>query len=226
MKTVVVEGGPIWLLILLLVIQWGIAIGFLVLWAASMSRALKACSASNRSMDAGSPWLILIPVFGLVWQFIAVKQTAESLAREYHHRGWMPGEGRPGIETGMITASVIIIVILMRILIIDLNPAMSFALTIVICVLIFMHRERLIAFTERLEKSNRETPMFFVYEQYNNPFAMNQRVQHYASSGATPHSHSPQAMHSPPGWDGSTIWSPPPGWQEPDMSDPGSWFNN
>lgn len=223
---VVVDGGPVWLLALALLVQAALTIGFLVWWASSMSRALNACSVSNREMTPGTAWLILIPGFGLIWQFVAVKKTGESLAKEYYHRGWQSDEGRPGIEVGMIAASVIIIVLLVRILIIDLNPGISFFMTLAICVCIYMHRERLSAFTERLEKSNRETPMFFVFEQYNNPFAIHQQQQFAQHQQLSQQKAAQQQVqqHSSPGWDGTTIWQPPTGWQEPDLSDPRPWF--
>lgn len=225
MDRVVIDGGPVWLLMLAMLIQAALTIGFLVWWAATMSRALKACSYQNRQMDPGSAWLILIPVFGLIWQFIAVKKTSESLAQEYHHRAWQSDEGRPGIEIGMITCGVIIIVVLLRILIIDLNPGLSFFATLAICICIYMHRERLIAFTERLEQSNRETPMFYVFEQYNNPFAVPQQ-QHFAKpSQQTAESPQVQEEFRAPGWDGVSVWTPPSDWKEPDLSDPRPWFS-
>lgn len=217
MATVVVDGGPVWLLLLMLLLQFGLTVGFIIWWAYVMSRALNACSRANRKMEPGLAWLILIPGFGLIWQFIAVTRTAESLAQEYYERGWKSDEGRPGIEIGMITASLLIVVLLIRFIIIDLNPGISFFMTLAICICIYMHRERLNAFTERLEKSNRETPMFFVFEQYNNPFALHYQQQQFHQQPQPP-------RHHAPGWDGRTIWTPPPGWNEPDMDDPRPWF--
>ena len=223
MDRVVVDGGPIWLLVLGMLIQMALTIGFLIWWAATMAKTLRACSFSNRQMDPSSAWLILIPGFGLIWQFIAVQKTSESLAQEYHHRGWHTDEGRPGIEIGMITASLIVIIIFVRILIIDLNPGLSFFGTLAICLSIYMHRERLNAFTERLEQSNKETPMFFVFEQFNNPFASAQQ-QPQQRNQPRAEQHQSEPAHNAPGWDGSTIWAPPANWQEPDLADPRPWF--
>jgi hypothetical protein len=59
-----------------------------------------------------------------------------------------------------------------------------------------------------------------VFEQFNNPFAAQQAQQQ--TQRADPKKEEP---HYPaPGWDGTTIWTPPANWQEPDLTDPRPWF--
>lgn len=214
-----------WLYYLARIIELGTVLGFMIMWAMVMQRALRACSKSNRNLEPGLTFLILVPVFGMIWQFIAVKKTAESLAQEYFHRGWQSDEGRPGIEIGMITCGIFIIVAVLRVIIPDLNPGISFLMSVGVCISIFMHRERLMAFTERLEKSNQDTPMFFVFEQFNNPFAAQQQQQQISVQPSTKIPEPGQADYHNPGWDGVSTWSPPSGWEEPDVSDPRPWFS-
>lgn len=219
---ITVEGGPIWLLALALLAQAALIIGFLIWWASVMSRALKACSAHNRKMEQGNPYLLLIPVFGLVWQFVAVHKTSQSLALEYYERGWKSDEGRPAMETGMIAASLLVIVIIIRLVIIDLNPGISFLMTLANCISIYMHRERLVAFTERIEEENKTTPVFFNFDPMNNPFSYQ---QYFPQAQFPVQQQQPVPQEAPtPMWDGSTTWRPPADWTEPDLSDPRPWF--
>jgi len=44
---------------------------------------LKAIQPENRLMRPGEVWLQLIPLFGLVWQFIVVIRISESIQREF-----------------------------------------------------------------------------------------------------------------------------------------------
>lgn len=222
---ITVQGGPIWLFVLALLVQGALMIGFLIWWASVMSRALKACSVHNRKMETGNPYLLLIPVFGLVWQFVAVHNTSQSLALEYHERGWKSDEGRPAMETGMIAASLFVIVIIIRLIIIDLNPGISFLLTLANCVSIYMHRERLVAFAERIEEENKVAPVFFNFDPMNNPYAFQQYFQgpQFPVHQQQEQQHIPQEAPAPM-WDGSTTWRPPMDWTEPDLSDPRPYF--
>jgi hypothetical protein len=44
---------------------------------------LKAIQPSNRLMSPAEVWLQLIPVIGLIWQFVVVARIADSIQREY-----------------------------------------------------------------------------------------------------------------------------------------------
>lgn len=48
----------------------------------SQQNTLKAIQPQNRTMSPGQVWLQLIPLFGLVWQFIVVTRIADSIQRE------------------------------------------------------------------------------------------------------------------------------------------------
>src|SRR6185312_1059145 len=59
----------------LIVILWLTLIA-LVFFLLALQDALKKCAPSSRTMAPGEVWLWIIPVFGLVWQFIAVRNVA------------------------------------------------------------------------------------------------------------------------------------------------------
>lgn len=48
----------------------------------SQQNTLKAIQPQNRTMQPGEVWLQLIPIFGIVWQFIVVSRIADSIQRE------------------------------------------------------------------------------------------------------------------------------------------------
>jgi len=56
-----------------------VAIFFLI----EQQNILKAIQPQNRLMRPGEVWLQLIPIFGLVWQFIVVIRISESIQREF-----------------------------------------------------------------------------------------------------------------------------------------------
>jgi hypothetical protein len=47
-------------------------------------------------------WLTLIPIFGVVWQFIIVGNIADTLKAEFAQRNINVGEDRPGYNIGLI----------------------------------------------------------------------------------------------------------------------------
>jgi hypothetical protein len=264
------EGGPGWLFLLARLIEMGLLVFMTVIWCMSMERALRACDHSSRRMSLGQSYLIFIPFFGFVWQFIAVNRVSTTLASEYHFRGWKSDEGRPAIEAGLTTCVVILVVFLLRVLIIDLNPGLAFFTTLGICICMYMHRERLNAFTERIEQDNRKIMQSVSLENTVNPFLYgnttafnpqwtahnqwpgNQQQafpqqgmpwqqtsnygtqegyvrQQYAQRSAqqyTQQQAQPKKEEAPrAGWDGTTTWAPPQGWEQPDLSDPSPYFN-
>jgi hypothetical protein len=53
-----------------------------ILFFLSQQKILQVISPENREMSPGSVWLQLIPVFGLVWQFIVVTRISHSVTKE------------------------------------------------------------------------------------------------------------------------------------------------
>ncbi|HET6996801.1 MAG TPA: hypothetical protein VFI06_17530 [Chitinophagaceae bacterium] len=53
-----------------------------ILFLVTQQNTLKIIQPQNRTMQPGEVWLQLIPLFGLVWQFIVVSKISESIRRE------------------------------------------------------------------------------------------------------------------------------------------------
>lgn len=70
-------------------------------WA--LYRALLQVRVSNRVIPAGLVWLLLLPVFAALWNFVVVWTTASSLRKEFSDRDFEIQE-RPGLVYGMIYA--------------------------------------------------------------------------------------------------------------------------
>ncbi len=51
-------------------------------------------------MPPGEVWLLLIPLFNLVWQFVVVAKVAGSLRNEFTRRGLPIDEQEPGKHLG------------------------------------------------------------------------------------------------------------------------------
>jgi len=73
----------------------------LIFFMITLQNTLKAISYENRKMKPKQVWLLLIPFFGLVWQFIIVNRIADSLKAEFASRGIKLDEKRPGFGIGL-----------------------------------------------------------------------------------------------------------------------------
>ena len=73
-------GGAEWILILLIIIPILLlpAIFFLL----TLQKTLKVISPENRKMPPSNVWLMFIPLFNIVWQFIMVDKISQSLFAE------------------------------------------------------------------------------------------------------------------------------------------------
>jgi hypothetical protein len=96
-------------------VKAGMAVGFLIGFAIifaiflipaiffnlTLQKALNRCAPENRAMQPGMVWLLLIPLFNLVWQFLVVINVAKSLGAEFQKRG-MAEEPEPGKTLGLV----------------------------------------------------------------------------------------------------------------------------
>jgi hypothetical protein len=57
----------------------------MIFFLLTQQNTLKAIHPSNRTMNPGEVWLQLIPLFGLVWQFIVVSRISDSIRRELNN---------------------------------------------------------------------------------------------------------------------------------------------
>ena len=53
-----------------------------IFYLITLQSTLKAISEENRKMPPNNVWLQLIPLFGIVWHFIIIKNMADSISAE------------------------------------------------------------------------------------------------------------------------------------------------
>ena len=72
-----------------------------VFFLLTLQNTLKEVSIENRKMEPGMVWLMFIPLFGMVWQFIIVNRLADSLRDEFVKKNVRTSEARPGFAIGL-----------------------------------------------------------------------------------------------------------------------------
>ena len=80
-----------------------IFIGIGICYILTLQRALSRCAPQNRAASPESAWLLLIPLFNIVWQFILYPRISESLEREFRSRN-LPIEHDPAKNLGLALA--------------------------------------------------------------------------------------------------------------------------
>ena len=71
-----------------------------IFYLLTLQKALNRCSPENRAMQPGMVWLMLIPLFNLIWHFLVVINLAKSLGAELQKRG-IAEEPEPGKTIGL-----------------------------------------------------------------------------------------------------------------------------
>lgn len=92
-------GGPE--IMIIVVVVFLLFLTPMILYLMNLQKALEQVSPDLRTTSPGSVWLLLIPVFGIVWNFLLVGHIADSLRAEYHRRNIPVNEQRPGYNTGL-----------------------------------------------------------------------------------------------------------------------------
>jgi len=59
----------------------------LIFYILTLQKALQVVSPENRKLEPGLAWLLIIPVFNLVWNFFIVDAIAVSFTREFEKYG-------------------------------------------------------------------------------------------------------------------------------------------
>lgn len=73
-----------------------------ILYLLTLQNLLKAISHENRLVSPDNVWLMLIPLFNLIYPFILYPKISDSLSHEYESRGWDPdGDFGKGLGTAM-----------------------------------------------------------------------------------------------------------------------------
>jgi hypothetical protein len=75
-----------------------------IFYLLTLSRTLALCAPQNRTIQPGQVWLMLIPLFGIIWNFIMVNRIADTLANEFRMRNIQSNEQRPGYQAGITMA--------------------------------------------------------------------------------------------------------------------------
>jgi hypothetical protein len=88
-------------IILVVFIFFGLSLIPTIFYLLTLQNTLHEVSIENRKMQPGMVWLALIPLFGIIWQFIIVNNIADSLRAEFSQRNINVGEDRPGIGIGL-----------------------------------------------------------------------------------------------------------------------------
>lgn len=72
-----------------------------VFYLLTLQKALERCAVSSRTMQPGMVWLLLVPLFNMIWNFFVVLALARSLANEFARRGMPSPEAEPGQSIGL-----------------------------------------------------------------------------------------------------------------------------
>ena len=72
-----------------------------IFYLVTLQKTLEAIAPENRKMAPGQVWLLLIPLFNLIWQFIAVTNISDSIRDECYRLGIPLSEDRPTYNIGL-----------------------------------------------------------------------------------------------------------------------------
>lgn len=67
----------------------------------TLQKTLEAISNENRAMPPGNVWLMLIPLFNIVWQFIMVDKIAQSITAECAKLNIHQTDAKPTYNIGL-----------------------------------------------------------------------------------------------------------------------------
>lgn len=87
---------------IMVIVVAAVVIGIAVMYLLTMQNLLKAIAPQNRTTEPGNVWLMLIPLFNLVYQFILVGHVADSIVNELNSRNEPLGsDPRPTYQLGL-----------------------------------------------------------------------------------------------------------------------------
>jgi hypothetical protein len=72
-----------------------------IFYLLTLQKALQLVSPDLRKMEPGLVWLMFIPLFSIVWNFIMVGHIGDSLRDEFRRRNIPVDEERPGYSVGL-----------------------------------------------------------------------------------------------------------------------------
>lgn len=92
-------GAFVFLVIFLLII-----LVIYILYLLTLQNALKRVSVGNRTISPGNVWLMLIPIFNIIYAFILYPKISESLKNEFESRN-NPQSGDYAKTLGIVNAA-------------------------------------------------------------------------------------------------------------------------
>jgi hypothetical protein len=72
-----------------------------IFYLITLQSTLRAISEENRKMPPNNVWLQLIPLFGIVWHFIIIKNMADSISEEANLKNIKIDEQKPAYNIGL-----------------------------------------------------------------------------------------------------------------------------
>jgi hypothetical protein len=72
----------------------------MIFYLLTLYKALNRCAVESRTMAPELVWLAIIPLFGLIWQFMVVTNMGKSLHNEFVKRG-IEADPNPGYSVGI-----------------------------------------------------------------------------------------------------------------------------
>ena len=72
-----------------------------IFYLVTLQSTFNSISVENRKMPAGNVWLLLIPVFSIIWHFIVVGNLSDSIKAEALSKKLFLNEARPAYSVGL-----------------------------------------------------------------------------------------------------------------------------
>ena len=92
-------GDSEWILIFIVLVP--ILLVPSIFFLLTLQNTLKAISPENRMMPPSNVWLMLIPLFNIVWQFIMVDKIAQSITSECARLNIKVSDAKPTYSIGL-----------------------------------------------------------------------------------------------------------------------------
>jgi hypothetical protein len=87
--------------IILILFVLGVMIIPQIFYLITLQKTIEKVSNENRKIQPNQVWLTLIPLFGLIWQFIMINGVALSLQAEFKKRNINIADEKPGYSIGL-----------------------------------------------------------------------------------------------------------------------------
>src|SRR5690606_23282764 len=88
-------------MLFMILFSLGIVILIAVFYFSNLQKTVKAAAPENRKLPPGNVWIMMIPVIGTIYSFIAIPKIADTIAAEYKSKGQPLATNRPTYGVGM-----------------------------------------------------------------------------------------------------------------------------